>query len=103
PARIIPTACSGLLDERGKIGPVASPAHATSSPSGPSTTTDPWWRPSTKPDRVISATSSPPAYTAARASLVALPPRDSVAAPGGPAAGRGCASGSLRRDTRDTP
>ena len=52
----MPRACSGLLHERGMIAESISPTHQVGSPSAPRATTDPWWRPSTKPERTISAT-----------------------------------------------
>src|SRR5579859_456690 len=61
----MPTACMGLLAERGKNGPLTSPAAATTVPAWSRTTTEPWWYPSTKPDRTTSASRSPPAYVSA--------------------------------------
>src|SRR2546429_6813074 len=61
----MPTACSGLLDERGKTGAVTSPATATAPPAASRTITEPRWYPSTKPERTTSASNSPPAYVSA--------------------------------------
>src|SRR3954447_4254325 len=58
----MPTVCIGLLDERGNTAPCTSPTDATSRPDASSTATEPRWKPSTKPDRTTSASTSPPAY-----------------------------------------
>ena len=55
PARIIATACSGLLDERGKTGALALPAVNANVPSAASATMVPRCRDSTNPDRTTSA------------------------------------------------
>src|SRR5215831_18686127 len=55
PARTMPTACIGLFAERGNAAAAVSPARSTAWPSGPSTTTEPRWRDSAKPDRTTSA------------------------------------------------
>ena len=55
PARSIATACSGLLDERGKTGALAMPAVNANVPSAASATMVPRCRDSTNPDRITSA------------------------------------------------
>ena len=55
PARSIAAACSGLLDERGKMGALALPAVNAYVPSGAIATMLPRCRDSTKPDRITSA------------------------------------------------
>ena len=46
------SACSGLLEDRGKIGPVdVADRRAATVPSPSTATTLPWWTDSTKPER----------------------------------------------------
>ena len=57
PARSMPAACIGLLDDRGKIGSsTGHRAHGRRTVGASSTATEPWCRHSTKPERTTSAT-----------------------------------------------
>ncbi len=51
PARTMASACSGLLEDRGKVGPVTSPTESSTVPAPSTATTLPWWTDSTKPER----------------------------------------------------
>ena len=54
----MPSAWSGLLHDRGSTALVTSPTDHAVVPSAARATTEPWWWPSTKPERTTSATTT---------------------------------------------